>query len=254
MPFGRQVCAATAQSLNALSPDAAGTLFYKHLGDQHVNHGMMAYVATLAGGTDEAVGALIAELVAQKNQLRHNAPTRFVFDSRVVDLERWLFHDGWTITDGRMVALGAAVEEATGLRDSLLEELAASGIDADGALLRGLNEAAAAFRSQPLDFNESTTKVRIALETVARRTAPAIAARRNVAPPADTWGATVAFLRLTAQLLTVQEEQALSAMYTLISPGAHRPTGLTDEEWARLARTFALSATFFLVRKYRTAP
>jgi hypothetical protein len=25
--------------------------------------------------------------------------------------------------------------------------------------------------------------------------------------------------------------------------GAHRPVGLTDQEWARLARTFALSAT-----------
>lgn len=203
---------------------------------------------------DESVASLIAELVEQRNQLRHNAPTRHVFDTRVRDLERWLFHDGLSVDDGRLVALAAAVEEATGVRDLLLDELAASGLDVDRALERAVNDAAQAFRSEPPDFNESTTKVRIALETVARRAAPALAARSGIAPPADSWGAALAFLRLNGGLLTVQEEQALSAVYTLISPGAHRPTGLTDEEWARLARTFALSATYFLIRKYRTAP
>ena len=34
--------------------------------------------------------------------------------------------------------------------------------------------------------------------------------------------------------MTVHEEQAVSSVYTLISPGADRPTGLTDEEWARV--------------------
>jgi hypothetical protein len=69
-------------------------------------------------------------------------------------------------------------EEATGIRDRLLEELAASGLDADRALDRALNEAAEAFRSEPPDFNESTTKVRIALETAA----PCWEARAPVPP------------------------------------------------------------------------
>ena len=47
------------------------------------------------------------------------------------------FHDSWSVDDGRLVALGAAVEEATGVRDLLLDELAASGLDADHALERG---------------------------------------------------------------------------------------------------------------------
>lgn len=254
MAFGRQVYAAAAQALGALSNDAAQTLLYKHLGAGNLDPGMMGFVAVMTGSADEAVGSLIAELVEQQNQLRHNAPTRHVFDTRVRDLARWLFHDGLSVNDGHLVALAAAVEEATGVRDLLLDELAASDLDADRSLARAVNEAAQAFRAEPPDFNESTTKVRIALETVARRAAPAIAAHRNIPPPADTWGAALAFFRLAAGLLTVQEEQALSAVYTLISPGAHRPTGLTDEEWARLARTLALSATFFLIRKYRTAP
>jgi len=82
-------------------------------------------------------------------------------------IERWLFHDGLSVNDSRLVALAPAVEKATGIRDRLLEELAASGLDADRALDRALNEAAEAFRSQPPDSNESTTKVRIALETAA---------------------------------------------------------------------------------------
>ena len=94
-------------------------------------------------------------------------------------IERWLFHDGLSVNDGRLVALAPAVEEATGIRDRLLEELAASGLDADRALDRALDEAAEAFRSQLPDFNESTTKMRIALETIARRAAP-IAPRRGI--------------------------------------------------------------------------
>jgi hypothetical protein len=216
---------------------------------------MMGFIAVMTGSVDEAVGALIAELVTEQNQLRHNAPTRHVFDRRVQDLQRWLFHDGWeTNNEGRLVAVAAAVEETTGVRDDIFEELTASALDGDHALERALSEAAEAFRSEPPDFNESTTKVRIALETVVRRAAPAIAARRGLPAPQDTWGATLGFLRLSAQILTLQEEQALASMYTLISPGAHRPIGLTEEEWARLARTFALSATYFLLRKYRTAP
>ena len=192
-------------------------------------------------------------MAARRRRIRHSAPTRHVLIPELA-IERWLFHDGLSVNDGRLVALAPAVEEATGIRDRLLEELAASGLDADRALDRALNEAAEAFRSQPPDFNESTTKVRIALETIARRAAPTIAAHRGIPAPGDTWGAALGFLRMTAQLMTVQEEQAVSAVYTLICPGAHRPVGLTDEEWARLARTFALSATYFLVRKYRTAP
>jgi hypothetical protein len=38
-----------------------------------------------------------------------------------------------------------------------------------------------------------------------------------LAAPADTWGSALAFLRMTAQLMTIQEEQALSAVCTLIS-------------------------------------
>jgi hypothetical protein len=213
----------------------------------------MGYLAAVQASPDDQVSDLIAEIVGQEAHLRHSAPARYVFTGRVRDLAAWLFHDGWAVENGRLVTLAAAVEEGTGVRDRLIDELANSGLDGDGALHQALDEAATAFWSIPPDFNEATTKVRIALETVARRAAPALAARRTFPPPNDTWGAALSFLRTGAAILTLQEEQALSSMYTLISPGAHRPIGITEEEWARLARTFSLSATYFLVRKYRTA-
>jgi hypothetical protein len=46
----------------------------------------------------------------------------------------------------------------------------------------------------------------------------------------------------------------LARVYTFISPGAHTPTGVTQEEWARLARTFGLGACFFLVKKHQAFP
>ena len=106
---------------------------------------------------------------------------------------------------------------------------------------------------EPPDYNDSTTKVRIALETTARRAATQRAAAGGAPYPADTWGNALAYLR-NAGVLEVDEEQMLARVYTFISPGAHIPAGVTDEEWARLARTFALSSCYFLLKKHEATP
>jgi hypothetical protein len=80
-------------------------------------------------------------MAARRRRIRHSAPTRQFLIPELA-IERWFFHDGLSVNDGRLVALAPAVEEATGIRDRLLEELAASGLDADRALDRALNEAA----------------------------------------------------------------------------------------------------------------
>jgi hypothetical protein len=46
----------------------------------------------------------------------------------------------------------------------------------------------------------------------------------------------------------------LARVYTFISPGAHIPKGITEEEWARLSRTFALGACFFVLKKHLATP
>jgi hypothetical protein len=253
MPFSRQVNAAAAQALAALTQDAAETLLYKHLNALPADRGMMAFLHIIAGSGDPAVRDLLTELIAERNQLRHAAPTRHVFDSRIDDLARWLFHDGWQLEDGALAPLGAAVEEATGVRDRLLTELAASGLDGDGAIQQALNDAATSFNANPPDFNDSSVKSRLALETIARRGAVALAQRRGLQHGDDRWGPALLLLRQTG-VIDLDEEQLIARIYTFVSPGAHIPIGVSAEEWARLARTFTLSAAYFLVKRHLAAP
>jgi hypothetical protein len=69
------------------------------------------------------------------------------------------------------------------------------------------------------DLNASTTDVRIALETIARRGAIRLALRRgSPAAPDDKWGAALVYLR-SEGLITREAEQGIAAAYTFISPG-----------------------------------
>ena len=49
---------------------------------------------------------------------------------------------------------------------------------------------------------------------------------------------------------SVEEERGLVGVYAFLSPGAHRPIGLTEEEACRLGRSMALSMCWYLVRRY----
>ena len=143
-----------------------------------------------------------------------------------------------------------AAEEATGIRDKFLQDVATSGLDVDGAIRTAVENSSKDFVAEPPDFNGSTTKVRIALETVARRAAAATAEKNNsINYQDDSWGKALQFLR-SSGVIEIQEEKILARVYTFISPGAHIPKGVTAEEWARLARTFGLSSAYFLLRKY----
>lgn len=77
MAFGRQVYAATAQSLAALSRDAVETLLYKHLNALPLDAGMMGFVNILTGAADDVVAPLLAELLAERNQLPNAESSSF---------------------------------------------------------------------------------------------------------------------------------------------------------------------------------
>jgi hypothetical protein len=65
MPFSRQVRAATAQALGALSTDAAKTLLIKHLDADPMDPGMVGYLTVISGADDHSVAALIAVRVPE---------------------------------------------------------------------------------------------------------------------------------------------------------------------------------------------
>jgi hypothetical protein len=255
MAFSRQTLTSVAQVLTALTGDSAALLIYKHLGlrKDDYPYGALGYLQALETADNDTVMQLVGELARESSAIRADAPTKYVFDGRWREFERWLLHDGWLIEDGRLVRVTPGAEEATGVRDALLEELEASDLDGDGEVRRCVEESADAFVREPPDFNDSTTKVRIALESTARRAAAQRAAAGGAPYPTDTWGNALAYLR-NAGVLELEEEQTLARVYTFISPGAHIPAGVTDEEWARLSRTFALSSCYFLLKKHEAAP
>ena len=228
MAFSRQVYAgAYAQSLAALTRDAAEVLVFKHIADGHIAPGQAGLLNSVRGGGDEAVGALAAELVSERPQIQHSAPTRHVFDSRVADLGKWLFHDGWNVEDGALVRIAPAVEEATGVRDHVLDQLGASGLDGDGAIRQAINEAATAFNANPPDFNDSVVKVRTALEAVGRRGATQIAQRRQAAYAQDSWGRALTLLR-QQNVISQDEEELFARTYHIHQPrSTHSPESLT---------------------------
>ena len=243
--FSREVLTALTQLLTSIPSGTAAVLLEKHLGHRPSGSSPIELLWALEAADRDAIRRLLVEVFARST--RADANPKYVYEERADDLRRWLFHDGWQVEERQLVAVAAAVEETTELRDYLLEHLGNSGLDPQGAIRRYLEESAAAFRADPPDVAASTTKVRVAMETIAREGVKGVAARARVPAPNDTWGAALAFLR-GQQVITSDEEQAMVASYRLISPGAHVPKGLTDVEWARFARTAALANAYFLLR------
>jgi hypothetical protein len=192
---------------------------------------------------------MLTELLANIRLLYAAAPVKHVFNSGIEEFERWALHDGWIVEEGALVRVTPVPEEATGIRDKFLQDIVTSGLDGDGAIKTAVESSSKEFVAQPPDFNGSTTKAGIALETVARRAAAVIESKKSGVYTDYPWGKALQSLR-SAGVIELQEEEILARVYKFISLGAHVPKGVTAEEWARLARTFGLSSAYFLLRKY----
>lgn len=250
MTFGYQTRGTMAQVLAASSEDAARTFVYKHSGV--IASKMPPLRVVMANAQQESIQSMILELLVKNEVLRAASPVPHVFDSAVAELGRWALHDGWMVDGDALVRVMPMTEEVTGVRDKLAEDLATSGIDGDAAIRGAIENSSKCFTAQPPDFNGSITQARLALETVARRAATRVAMTRSASYPQDSWGKALEFLRSHA-VIEPGEEKILVNVYTFISQGAHVPQGVTAEEWARLARTFAISSTYFLHRKWIAA-
>ena len=247
--FSRQTIAAIAQVLTSLENSFRFALLYKHLGASREElptkiHGL---IETLVFTEDAAVLDLVKELATNSSSIRTEALTRYVFDERFEDLEKWLLYDGWRIDERRLIRVGPAVTDAAEVQDDLLDLIASLKLDQDGEVRRLISDAANDFVASPPDFNGSNTKVRIALETLVKRIAIELGGSGALGTGRNKWGVALSILR-THSLIDVQTEQTIAGVYTLISPAAHIPVGIDDEEWARLTRTFAVSICYYVIK------
>lgn len=61
------------------------------------------------------------------------------------------------------------------------------------------------------------------------------------------WGEVIGFLRSSGEI-TLEEEKGLAGVFGFLSPGAHRPVGIPENQMARLGRSFALNMCWFLLQ------
>lgn len=244
-----QTRAALVQLLESISWSAIRLLILKHMNLDHQHFDTSTLLDLTAAATPEEMTGLLVELVGGTTAIRADAPTKHVFDARVGELRRRLRTDGFEVIEGALTRLMPAAEPAAQISDYLQNALAGCDLDGDEEIRRMLRESHSSISAASPNLNDATTKARIALENVGRRAASRVATKRSKAAPPDTWGSALHFLRAEG-IISQAEEDAVTKVYTLISPGAHVPKGLTDEQWALLARTFAVSSAYFLVQQY----
>ena len=63
------------------------------------------------------------------------------------------------------------------------------------------------------------------------------------------WGSVLSFLKTRGEI-SQDEEVGLAGVYRFLSPGAHRPVGVSEEQLTRLGRTFALNMCWFLLHNH----
>lgn len=88
---------------------------------------------------------------------------------------------------------------------------------------------------------------RVALETLAVDVASQLPGPANYNP--TKWGEVIAFLRTSGEI-TLEEEKGLAGVFGFLSPGAHRPVGLPEDQMTRLGRSFALNMCWFLLKNH----
>lgn len=204
----------------------------------------------MEGASEEQLRGLLDEIIRTSGDLRSRIAPRYRHDERWRDLFFCLNLDGYRLEAGeRLVAVDPTVEGAAPVEDDLTAELNRSRLAESQEIVRLINSSGDAFRRAPPDYNGCLTTARVALETLGR----AIARSRLAAHPGNfdetRWGQVLAYLR-TSGLVSVEEEQGIAGVYGFVSPGAHRPIGLTEQETARLGRSLAAAMSYFLIKRH----
>lgn len=210
---------------------------------------------SLSLGTPQQIESLLEEVVATNAYLSDNARGLAygqvnAYNQRWKDLIRCLELDGYRVEDIRLVPIDPTVHgSSANVEDDLSRELSSSQLVGAQAIQQAITNAIDAFHKVPAEYNACLGNARVAFETLAR----AIALQRRTTYPGSfdesSWGQIIQYLR-TSEFITKKEEEGLTGVYSFISPGAHTPLGLGEEEMARLGLSLALSMCYFLIRSY----
>lgn len=206
----------------------------------------------LQGAVDSAdqhaLQIVLDELVRTASDLRARVSPKYRFEERWADLKQCLKLDGYIVDGIQIRATDPSMGDAEPVDDDLLQGLAQCPAPRAGDIIRKINESSDAFRATPPNYNACLNDARVALETLAADIADSLDA-----PPASQydpskWGSVITHLR-NCGLITLEEERGLAGVYGFVSPGSHRPIGVSDEQMARLGRSLALNMCWFLLQR-----
>jgi len=205
-------------------------------------------VNSLDRGSEESLLSLLGEVARTAGDLRSRVNPKYSYDERFQDLQRCAHLDGYVFENRAFAPVDPTIVGATALEDDLTSSLRSSGLPRADDVIRKLEDSASNFRNSPPNYNASLNDARVALETLATTIAEDLAIRRGASLGASRWGPALARLRELG-LITVEEERGLGGVFGFVSPGSHRPVGLSDEEMTRLGRSLVASMCYFLVKR-----
>jgi len=207
------------------------------------------------GASEEALISMLGEIVRTHGDVRYKVSPKYRFDERWSDLERCLELDGYRVDLGTRTIhpLDPTIVAAIPVEDDLSAELKKSGLSEAAEVVQLMEKSADAFRQSLPDYNAALGNARVALETVARGIAKRRQQKHPTAFDETKWGQILAYLRKSG-FLTEEEEKGLAGVYGFVSPGTHKPIGLSQEEMVRLGRSLAASMAYFLIRRHNANP
>ncbi|MGD2116843.1 MAG: hypothetical protein PVG66_00655 [Chromatiales bacterium] len=240
-----------AQFLELYEADIVVMLLSKYDIRISITHGQELYdiLNCIRGENEDLLLQVLGEIARTTGSLRSKISPKYIYDERFDDLVRCLQLDGYLLANKTLVQLDPSIGDGESIEDDLIRELKGSGLAKSDEIIRKINESSNLFRSVPQNFNACLNDIRVALETLAAAIAETrVTVNRTQCVPTK-WGEVINFLRSDG-LITVEEERGLAGVYGFISPGSHRPLGITEEQMARLGRSLALGMCWFLVKLF----
>ena len=246
-----------AQYLALQEQGLVGLLLEKHgidsLAVRFTTEFLQELATSLQDATNQQLRSLLDEIGRTQGDLRTGVNPKYRYEERFHDLQACLELDGQVFEDGRLVPLDPSIAETPPVEDDLTSEIRASGLPEAGAIIQKLEDSAQAFRSVSVNYNACLNDSRVALQSLATSIARARSATYPHLFDPTKWGSVLAHFRST-RFITDEEERGLAGVFGFVSPGSHRPLGLSDQEFARLGRSFVLGMCWFLIKQFRAMP
>lgn len=243
-----------AQFLELQEASFVIVLLNKHGARFSVENGKLlaALVDNLRSQDDETVLSTLDEITRTGGDLRARVNPKYRYDERLADLSRCLQLDGYLISDRQLIQTDPSISDAPPLDDDLIQELQASGLPKATEVIRKINDSSESFRASTPNYNACLNDIRVALETLAGSIAQVRKSASSHTYDPSKWGSIIGFLE-AIDFVTQEEERGLAGVYGFVSPGSHRPLGLSEEQMARLGRSLALGMCWFLVKTNKVA-